>query len=111
MSVAVTEPVEDIEDQETVLHGLAEVTEGVRHAFHLAAEVTNGEVALDEGTEARIETQIWGFGIVQKLALECKLGPASGVANEVVEVEGDRPEDPGEDDAVETQPRGCLDRD
>ena len=29
----------------------------------------------------------------------------------VVEVEGDRPKDPGEDDVVETQPRGGLGRD
>jgi hypothetical protein len=28
-----------------------------------------------------------------------------------VEVEGDRPDDPGEHDAIETQPRGGLDRD
>ena len=28
-----------------------------------------------------------------------------------MEVEGDRPEDPGEDDVVETQPHGGLDRD
>jgi len=27
-----------------------------------------------------------------------------------VEVEGDRPEDPGEDDAIEAQPRGGLNR-
>ena len=35
----------------------------------------------------------------------------SSVADEVVEVEGDRPEDPGEDNAVETQRREGLDRD
>ena len=47
--------------------------------------------------KARIETQS------QKLALKRKPGPASvsRVADEVVEVEGDRPEDPGEHDAVE----------
>jgi len=113
VGVAVTEPAEDIEDQDAVLHGPAKVAEGVRHALHAPAEVANGEVTLDEGAEARIETQGPGFGIAQKLALERKPGPASvsRVADEVVEVQGDRPDDPGEDDAVKAQPRWGLDRD
>jgi hypothetical protein len=55
VGVAVTEPAEDVEDQETVLHGPAKVTEGVHHALHPAAELANRGVALDEGREARIE--------------------------------------------------------
>jgi len=31
------------------------VAKRVRHALHLAAEIVDGEVALDEGAEARIE--------------------------------------------------------
>jgi hypothetical protein len=58
-----TESTDDVEDQDAVLHGQAKVAEGVRHALHMAAELANGEVALDEGTEARIETQSPGFGI------------------------------------------------
>ena len=85
-----------------VLHGPAKVTEGVCHAHHLVVEITNKEVALDEGAEARIKTQSLGFGIAQKLALECKPGSASvkRVANKVVEVQGDCPEDPGEHDPI-----------
>jgi hypothetical protein len=47
------------------------------------------------------------------LALERQPGLASvrRVADEVVEVEGDRPNDPGEDNAVKAQPRGGLSRD
>ena len=54
-----------------------------------------------------------GFGIAQKLALERKPGPASisRVVDEVMEAEGDRPEDPREHDTVEAQPRGGLDGD
>jgi len=63
VGAAVTEPVVDVEDQETVLHGPAEVAEGVRHALHSVAEVTNGEVTLDEGPKARIEPQSPGFSV------------------------------------------------
>jgi hypothetical protein len=103
VGVAVTEPAEDVENEDAVLHGPAEVTEGVRHALHPAAVVADAEVALDEGAEARVETQSPGLGIAQKLALERQPGLASvrRVADDVVKVEGDRPDDPGEDNAVE----------
>ena len=106
VSIAVTNPTEDIEDQDTVLHGLAKVAERVCHALHLAAELADGEVSLDERPEARIEAQSPGLGVAQKLALERQAGPASvrSVANEVVEVQGDRTQNPGEDDAVKAQP-------
>ena len=112
MSIAVTEPAEDVGDQDAVVHGPAKVAEGVCHALHPATEVANGEIVLEEGTEARIEMQSPGFGIAQKLSLEHKPGPpsVSRVTDEVVEVEGDHPENPGEHDAVETHPQGGMDR-
>ena len=111
IGVAVTEPAENVEDQDTVLHGPAEVAKRVRHALHLAVELADGEVALDEGVEARVEPQSPGFSVAQELALECQPSPASArsVADEVVEVQGDRPQNPGEDDAIEAQPRGGRD--
>jgi hypothetical protein len=98
--------VENVEDQDTVLHGLAEVAKRVRHALHLAAELADGEVALDEGAEARVEPQSLGFGVAHELTLECQPGPASAqsVADVVMEVQGNRPQNLGEDDAVEAQP-------
>ena len=63
VGVAVTEPTEDVEDQDAVLHGPAKVAEGVRHAIHPTAEIAIGEVTLDEGAKARIEMQSPGFGI------------------------------------------------
>jgi hypothetical protein len=63
--------------------------------------------------EARVETQSPGLSVAQELSLKGKSCPARvrGVADEVVEVQGDRPQDPGEDDAVETEPRRSLDGD
>jgi hypothetical protein len=113
VGVAVAEPAENIEDQDAVLHGPAQVTEGVCHGLHLPAELANSEITLDEGPEARIEPQSPSLGIAEKLALERQPGLTSirRVADEVVEVDGDRPDDPREDDAVKAQPRGGLGRD
>jgi hypothetical protein len=93
VSVAVTEPAEDVEDQDAILHRPAEVTKGVSHALHPTTELTNGEVTLDKGAKARVETQSPGLGVAQELTLKGKpcLASVRGVADEVVEVQGDRP--------------------
>jgi hypothetical protein len=112
VGVAVTEPAEDVEDEDAILHGPAQVAEGVSHGLHLPTELANVKVPLDEGAEARIESQSSGLSIAQKLALECQPGLASGggVADEVMEVDGDCAEDLGEHDVVQTLPRRSLDR-
>jgi len=106
VSVAVAEPAEDVEDEDAILHGPVEIAERVRHTLHPAAELADREVPLDEGPEAHVETQGPGLGVAWKLPLERKPGSASvrGGAHGVVEVGGDRPENPAEDDAVEAQP-------
>jgi hypothetical protein len=102
VGIAVTESAEDVEDEDAILHGPAQVAEGVGHGLHLPAELADGKVPLDEDAEARVEPQSPGLGIAQKLALKRQPGLASvrRVADEVMEVEGDRPDDLGEDDAV-----------
>jgi hypothetical protein len=111
VGVAVAEPPEDVEDQDAILHGPPKVPQGVRHALHPAAELSDGEVPLDESPETRVEAQSPGLGVAQKLALKGKPSPARvrRGTDEVVEVEGDRPQDPGEDDAIQTEPRRGLD--
>jgi hypothetical protein len=113
VGVAVTEPVEDVEDQDVILHGPGEVAKGVCHALHPTTELANGEVTLDEGAETRVETQSPGLGVAQELSLKGKPRSACvrGVADEVVEVQGDRPQDLGEDNAVETDLGRCLNGD
>jgi hypothetical protein len=113
VGVAVAEPPEDVEDQDAILDGPPEIPQGVSHALHPTAELADGEVTLDEGAEARVETQSPGLSVAQELALEGKPCPARvrRGADEVVEVQRDRPQDPGENDAVETDPRRRLDGD
>jgi hypothetical protein len=55
VGVAVTESAEDVEDEDAILHGPAQVAEGVGHGLHLPAELADGKVPLDEGAEARVE--------------------------------------------------------
>jgi hypothetical protein len=88
MGVVVTEPAEDVEDQDAILHGPAEVIKGVCHALHPTIELANGEVTLDEGAEAGVETQSPGLSIAQELPVKGKPRPARvrRVADEVVEV-------------------------
>jgi hypothetical protein len=70
VGVAVAEPTEDVEDQDVILHGTAEVAQGVGHGLHPTAELANGEVTLDEGAETRIEAQSPGLGVPQELSLK-----------------------------------------
>jgi hypothetical protein len=111
VGVAVAEPPEDVEDQDPILHRPPEVPQGVCHALHPTAELTDGEVTLDEGPEARVEAQSPSLSVAQELALKGEPRPARirGGADEVVEVQRDGPQDPGEDDAVQTKPRRGLD--
>ena len=102
------EAAQEVKDELRVDDGMTNVTKGVSSGLHLLAVLANGEVALDEGAEACVETQGLGFGVAQELALERQPGPVGGAlrgaADKVVKVEGDGPQDPREDDAVETQP-------
>jgi hypothetical protein len=102
VGVAVAEPPKDVEDQDAILHGPPEVAKGVGHALHPTTELANGEVALNEGAEARVKAQSPGLSVAQELALKGEPRPARvrRGADEVVEVQRDRPQDPGEDDVV-----------
>jgi hypothetical protein len=107
VGVAIAEAAEDVEDEDTVLHGAAQITKWVCHGLHLAAVRTDTEVPLDEGAEGRVEAESTGLGVAQELALDGQPNSPSvrKVPEEAVEVDGDRPHDPGEHDTVEAHPR------
>jgi hypothetical protein len=107
VGVAIAEAAEDVEDEDAVLHGAAQIAKWVRHGLHLAAVLADAEVSLDEGAEGCVETESPGLGVAQELALDGKPSSPSvrKVPEEAVEVDGDRPHDPGEYDAVEAHPR------
>jgi hypothetical protein len=108
VGVAIAEAPEDVEDEHAVLHGAAQIAKGVRHGLHLAAVLTDAEVPLDEGAESCVEAESPGLGVTQELAFDGKPSSPSvrKVPEEAVEVDGDRPHDPGEHDVVMAHPRG-----
>jgi hypothetical protein len=55
VAVAGAEATQAVHHQGTVRHRLAEVAEGVRHAFHLAAVLLHREVPLGELVELSVE--------------------------------------------------------
>jgi hypothetical protein len=70
VGVAIAEAVQDVEDEDAVLHGAAQIAKWVRHGLHLAAVLTDAEVPLDEGAESSVEAESPGLGIAQELALD-----------------------------------------
>jgi hypothetical protein len=58
--------------------------------------------------EGRVKAESPGLGVAQELALDGQPSSPSvrKAPEEAVEVDGDRPHDPGEHDAVEAHPHG-----
>jgi len=103
------EATKEVEDERTIRDRLAEVTEGVRHALHLAAVLGDGKVALDEDSESGVEVESTSLAVAEELVLNGKPGLASGataLADDVLQLDGDGAEDPGEDNTVHPAPRG-----
>jgi len=99
---------QNVEHQSTVQDRLAEIGQGICHAFHLAAVVVDGEGTLTEGAKLRVEEHGARFAVVEELLLKAEPGlPGSrGVVlvDDVQEVGGDGVEDPGQDDTVHARP-------
>ena len=114
VAVAVVETRQDIEYQDSVLHRPAEVVKSIGHALHPPAVLADREVPLREVAEGRIELESAGLGVAEELTLERQPNLTRGATvgpDDVLEVEGEGPEDPGQGDAVETLPRRGLSRD
>src|SRR6266540_7374738 len=103
------EATKEVEDERTIRDRLAEVTEGVRHALHLAAVLGDGKVTLDEDSESGVEVESTSLAVAKELVLNGKPGLASGataLADDVLQLDGDGSEDLGEDNTVHPVPRG-----
>jgi hypothetical protein len=65
---------QDVEHQSAVLDRLAEVGQGIGHAFHLAAVVVDGESTLTEGAKLGVEEHGARFAVVEELLLKTEPG-------------------------------------
>ena len=106
---ALVEPPEEVQDERAVADRLPERTKVIRHLLQLAAVLGDGEVVLGEGVEGSVEVDGPGLSVSPELGLESDPGLTSrapGLANDVLQLHGERPEDPGQDDAGHPEPGG-----
>ena len=115
-----SETPQDIEHQDPVGHRAPEVVKSIGHALHPPAELPNGEVPLLECAEGLVELESAGLGIAEELPHEHQPGLSRSAAvspDDVLQIYGDSPKDPGQGDAVEAQPHHvprldrCVDED
>jgi hypothetical protein len=72
LEVAITraEATQKVQHQGPISDRLAEVAEGVRHALHLAAVLSHGEVPLREQVELGVEVERPRVPVLEELVLE-----------------------------------------
>jgi hypothetical protein len=103
------EPPKEVQDERAVADRLTERTEFIRHLLLLVTVLRDGEVALG-GAEGGVEVEGPGLSVAPELGLESDpdlTHSAPGLADDILQLHGERPEDPGQDDAVHPEPGGC----
>jgi hypothetical protein len=68
VAVAGAEATQKVQHQGTIRHWLAEIAEGVRQAFHLAAVLLHGEVPLGELVELGVEVESPSVPVPEELS-------------------------------------------
>jgi len=97
-----------VQHQSTVMNRLAQISQCISHALHLAAVIVNGESALGEGAKLSIEKHGAGLTVVEELLFNaepcCPGGDAVALVDDVQKVGGDGVEEPGDDNTVHPGP-------
>jgi hypothetical protein len=107
VSEAVIQATEDVDDEEAVGDGLAELDEGVSECFHLAAVIRDGESALHQGAELGVDEDDPGFTIADELFFEGEPGGAGGRrggSDDLEQLGGDGAVEPREDVEIHLDP-------
>ncbi|XP_039831974.1 uncharacterized protein LOC120692666 [Panicum virgatum] len=114
MGEALVEASADAEDECPIGDDLTEGAGVVGHLLHAATVVGDGEVALDEVTEFRLQLDGARLPVAEEEGLDGEpgvLGRGALGGDDLGEVVGEGPEDPGLDNAVHACPvRGCNSR-
>jgi hypothetical protein len=103
VAIARAEATQKVQHQGSVGDRLAEVTERVRHALHLAAVLSHEEVPLREQVELSVEVERSRILVLEELVLVSKPRLTGGVrlvADDVLEFHGDGAVEPREDNNV-----------
>jgi hypothetical protein len=107
VAIAGAEATQKVQHQGPIGDRLAEVTERVRHALHLAAVLVHGEVPLREQVELGVKVQGASVPVPEELVFEGEPHLTSRVrlvADDVLELDGDGSVEPGEDHRVHQGP-------
>jgi hypothetical protein len=103
------EVADDVEDERAVRDVLAEATESIDHGLEVAAVLGDGEVALDKSAKLGVEEDHTLFTIVKELRLDGEPNDAcssAGLQYSLHKIVGDRPVNPGTNDAIHMIPVG-----
>jgi hypothetical protein len=103
VAVQGTEATKKVQQQGVVGDRLAEITERVRHALHLAAVFVHGEFPLREHVELGVEVECPSLPILEELVLESEprlTGCVRLITDDVLQLDGDSVVEPRDDHAV-----------
>ena len=90
------------------MNRLAQVSQCISHALHLAAVIVDGEGTLGEGAKLIIKKHGAGLTVVEELLFNaepcCSGGDAVALVDDIRKVRGDGVEEPGDDNIVHPGP-------
>jgi hypothetical protein len=107
--VALVETPKKVEDERVIEDRLPKVTKGGCHALHLAAILGDRERPQDKGPKGVVEVESMSLAVVEELLLDGNPGLATNttmLANDILQLNSDHPEEPREDHTIHLPLRG-----
>jgi hypothetical protein len=107
MLEALVQPPKDVEDEDSVVNGCAEVSQTVGHALELTTVLIDREVTLNKSMKDSIKVKSTVLMVTEKLVLDGEPAVsrhATAFPDHLVKIHRDGVADPVEDDAVHPSP-------
>jgi hypothetical protein len=104
---ALVQPLKDIEDEDPVVNGCAEVSQTVGRVLELKAVLIDREVTLNKSVKSSIKVKSTVLTVTEKLVLNDELEVAhraTASPDHLVKIRQDGVADPVENDAVHSNP-------
>jgi hypothetical protein len=113
MLEALVQLAKDVEDEDLVFNGCAEVSQIVGHGLELAVVLIDREVTLNKSMKGSIKVKSTLLTVTEKLVLDGELEVArraTAFPDHLVKIRRDGVADPVEDDAVHPNPPWIIGR-
>jgi hypothetical protein len=110
---ALVQPPKDVEDEDPVFNGCAEVSQTIVHGLELAAVLIGQEVTLNKSMKGSIKVKSTLLTVIEKLVLDGETEVArraTAFPDHLVKIRRDGVADPVEDDAVHPNPPRIIGR-